>query len=300
MIRIGMIGLDTSHSVAFTELLNNASNPHHVPGGQVVAAFSGSSPDFPFGAARVQGFTEELSGKYGVRIMDSIEAVAEASDVILLESADGRVHLEQFKVLAPYGKPVFIDKPLSVYYRDAVRIAELADRHSVRLMSSSSLRYSTGLEEVLRDRDFASGITGAEAFGPLEMLETQPGFFWYGVHTAEMLYRIMGRGCKSVSASSWPKYDLIAGEWEDGRIGTVRGAREGMKGFGALLYGSREPRLVDVTKDVKPFYASLVERIMEMFTTGRVDVPVEETLELIRFLEAANESVTRGGSPVRL
>jgi len=300
MLKIGMIGLDTSHSVAFTELLNNAANPHHVPGGQVVAAFPGSSGDFPFGAARVKGYTEEMAGKYGVRILDSIEAVAEPSDVILLESADGRVHLQQFEALAPFGKPVFIDKPLSVYYHDAVRIAELSDRYSVRLMSSSSLRYSTGLTEALQSQASASGISGAEAFGPLEMLDTQPGYFWYGVHTAEMLYRIMGRGCKVVSASSWPKYDLITGEWEDGRIGTIRGAREGMKGFGALLYGAQGPTLVDVTKDVSPFYASLVERIMEMFVTGRVDVPIGETLEIIRFLEAANESVARGGVPVRL
>lgn len=300
MLKIGMIGLDTSHSVAFTELLHNSTGPYYVPGGQVVAAYPGGSPDFPFGAARVKGFTEEMAGKYGVCICESIEAVAEASDVILLESADGRVHLKQFEVLAPYGKPVFIDKPLAVSYPDAMRIAEIAERYSIKLMSSSALRYSEELVGALEDPSFASGLTGGEAFGPMEMLEGQPGYFWYGIHTTEMLYRILGKGCRQVSAVSWSQHDLIIGEWEDGRIGTIRGAREGMRGFGALLYSTQGPRLVDVTKDKKPFYAGLVEHIMDMFMTGKVDVPLHETLEIVRFLEAANESASRGGVPVRL
>jgi len=40
----------------------------------------------------------------------------------MLESADGRVHPEQFRRIAPYGKPVFIDKPLAVSVRDAEEI----------------------------------------------------------------------------------------------------------------------------------------------------------------------------------
>ncbi|HVV71145.1 MAG TPA: oxidoreductase, partial [Verrucomicrobiae bacterium] len=44
-LRIGIIGCDTSHVVAFTETFNNPSSPGHVPGGKVVAAFKGGSPD---------------------------------------------------------------------------------------------------------------------------------------------------------------------------------------------------------------------------------------------------------------
>src|SRR5436190_16796273 len=38
-LRIGMIGLDTSHAIAFTKLINDARDPSHVPGGKVIAAF---------------------------------------------------------------------------------------------------------------------------------------------------------------------------------------------------------------------------------------------------------------------
>lgn len=98
-LKVGMIGLDTSHVVAFTDLLNNQDNRHHVEGSKVVAAFKGGSPDMPISANRVEGFTEKLVSDYGIEIVDSIEQLAGISDAILLESVDGRVHLEQFKQL---------------------------------------------------------------------------------------------------------------------------------------------------------------------------------------------------------
>ena len=99
-LKVGIIGLDTSHVVAFTGLLNDKNHEYHIPGGKVLVAYPGGSPDFELSIGRVKGFTEELQTKYGVEIVDSVEAVAEASDAILLESVDGRVHLEQFKRLS--------------------------------------------------------------------------------------------------------------------------------------------------------------------------------------------------------
>lgn len=298
-IRIGMIGLDSSRAVAFAELLHREEHPYYVGGGRVTAAYPGGSADFPFAASRVKGYTSEMAAKYGVRILESIEDVAESADAILLGSADGRVHREQFERLAPFGKPVFIDKPLCTAYSDAQRIAELAGRFGVAVMSSSSLRYSEGLEAACGERGGAV-FSGADVFGPMDMEATQAGFFWYGVHTAEMLYRILGTGCREVAVRSEGDRDWISGRWDDGRIGTIRGSRKGWKGYGALLHSAAGPRYVDVTKDAKPFYAGQLERIMDLFRTGRADVPLEETLEIVRFLEACNDSAAHGGAAVRL
>ena len=43
-LRLGIIGLDTSHVPAFTKTFNNPNDPGHVPGGRVVAAFKGGQP----------------------------------------------------------------------------------------------------------------------------------------------------------------------------------------------------------------------------------------------------------------
>src|SRR5688572_20900366 len=89
-LRIGMIGLDTSHVIAFTELINDPTHKQHVPGGKVVAAYKGGSPDLESSSKRVDGYTATLEKKFGVKIVGSIEELCEQVDAILLESVDGR------------------------------------------------------------------------------------------------------------------------------------------------------------------------------------------------------------------
>lgn len=196
-LKIGMIGLDTSHVVAFTKLLNRPENEYHVPGGRVVVAFPGGSPDMELSHSRVKGFTEQMRDKFSVEIVDSPKAVAEKCDAILLESVDGRVHLEQFREIASYGKPVFIDKPFAISSNDALEMVQLAKRYRTPLMSASALRCAENLTNTLAKLE-GKDILGADTYGPLA-LEEHHGLFWYGIHTAEMLFRILGKGCKQVT-----------------------------------------------------------------------------------------------------
>ncbi|WNQ11893.1 Gfo/Idh/MocA family oxidoreductase [Paenibacillus aurantius] len=292
-IAIGFIGLDTSHVSAFAKLLNDEKAEYRVPGGKVTAAFPGGSPDFELSANRVEGFTKELKESYGVEIVSSPAEVAEKCDAIMLESVDGRVHLEQFRAIAPFGKPVFIDKPFTVSTEDAREILRLAEEHNVPLMSCSSLRYSEGLSHALADAE-KGAVIGADCYGPMAIQPTQPGLFWYGIHTVEMLYRTLGRGCVSVSVTTNEDHDLVTGVWKDGRIGTIRGNRKGNNTFGELIHREKGSQFVDVYAHPKPYYASLLEAVMELFENGKEPIDREETYEIIRFIEAANESRSTG------
>jgi predicted dehydrogenase len=292
-IRIGIIGLDTSHVTAFTKLLNDPSDPHHVSGGRVVVAFPGGSSDFELSFSRVEGYSRQLSEQFGVAIVDTLEAVAEQSDAILLESVDGRVHLEQFKKVAPYGKPVFIDKPFALNSADAHTMIDLASQHNVPLMSCSALRYAEALTTALNQTE-QGAIFGADCYGPMPLQPTQPGLFWYGIHTVEMLFAILGKGCVHVTATSNDDQDVAVGVWEDGRIGIVRGNRKGNNSFGALVHREKGTQFVDANASAKPYYASLLEHIMAMFTTAQPPVDLQETWQIIRFIEAANESRLTG------
>ena len=75
VLRVGIIGLDTSHVIAFTDLLNNPKNKDHVPGCKVVAAFKGGSADLKDSIGRVDNFTKSIQEKYGVEIVETIEAL---------------------------------------------------------------------------------------------------------------------------------------------------------------------------------------------------------------------------------
>jgi len=292
-LKIGMIGLDTSHCTAFAELLHRPEHPYHVQGGRITVAYAGGSPEIPLSWSRVKGFTESLRDNYNVHIVNSVDEVVEQADALMIESMDGAVHKGLFEEIASYGKPVFIDKPLALSSQEANQIHELAIRYHTPIMSSSSLRFSGALSEALQSMD-GDAIIGADCYGPMALEPSQPGLFWYGIHSVEMLYAILGKGCRSLTSAMNADYDLIVGEWADGRIGTIRGNRIGNGSFGALIHGSKGNRLADISAYPKPFYASLLEQIIQFFRTGECGMSFTETVEIIRFIEAANESRRTG------
>ena len=288
-LRIGMAGLDTSHVPAFATLLHDSSHEFHVPGGRIVAAFPGGSPDFDLSANRVEAFTDELRDKHGVGIVDSITALRGKCDAVMLESIDGRVHLPQFREVAEWGVPVFIDKPLTVSRDEAQEIARIAKENNVRVTSASAIRFAEKFQEAL----LAGGeepVTGGDFYGPVQFVEKCPGYFWYGIHSAEMLFAAMGEGCREVLAVREDKHDMLIGRWSDGRLGTLRGNRTGNAGFGGIIHRAGKSQSFDVSSGKKPYYASLLEKVIPFFHGEGEVVGSAEMVEVIGFLEAANRS----------
>ncbi len=293
-LRIGLIGLDTSHVIAFTQSLNDPKSPNHVPGGKVVAAFKGGSPDIESSATRVEGYTTQLKEKFGVKIYDSIEEMTNHVDAIMLESLDGRPHLAQFRRTLGAKKPVFIDKPFAGTLRDGLEIARLAREHGVPIFSSSSLRY--GPEPIEPKIEKIGGVLTAYSIGPAEYDARHPDMFWYGIHAIEALYTVMGPGCVSLVRTKTENNDVITGVWADGRIGTMQGNRKGFKGYGVTVTGPKG----SVTVGDKNSYRGLLVEAVKFFQTRVSPVPVETTIEILAFMEAADESKRRGGVPVTI
>jgi hypothetical protein len=296
-IRIGMIGLDTSHVTAFTKLLNDKSDPNHVPGARVVAAFKGGSPDVESSRTRIDRFTSELKDKWGVEIVDSIEELCKKVDAVLLESVDGRPHLNQVRPVFAAKKRVFIDKPFTAGYADAREIVRLSRESGTPFFSSSSLRFADDLQAMKRDEKLGA-MLGAFTFGPAPTEPHHPDLFWYGIHAVEMLYTLMGPGCESVSRVYTDGADVVVGKWEDGRIGTMRGIRDGKRDYGAVAFGAKT-NLATPTP-MKHDYRNLLVEVVKFLQTGEPPIPPEETLEMMAFMEAADLSKARGGAPVML
>lgn len=293
-LRVGIIGLDTSHVVAFTKAINNPNAQGELAGLAIVAAFPGGSPDIPDSANRLEGFTKTLRDS-GVEIVDSIENLLAKVDAVLLESVDGRPHLDQVKPVLKARKPVFIDKPLAGSLADAIEIFRLAKEAGVPCFSSSSLRFSPGIAAMRNDPKIGE-VIGCVAYGPCSLEPHHPDLFWYGVHGVETLFTIMGPGCVAVNRVQTADTEVVTGVWRDGRVGTFRGSRSGKSGYGALVFGSKgtgpsgsyagyEPMLIEIAK---------------FFHTGKPPVSAEETLEIFAFMEAADESKRQGGKLVTL
>ncbi len=294
-LRIGMIGLDTSHVVAFTQLLNNPQAKNHVAGARVVAAFKGGSPDIKESASRVEGYTRQLENQFGVKIVESIEALCQEVDAVMVESVDGRPHLAQARPVILAHKPVFIDKPVAGSLRDAIAIYRLARENQVPCFSSSSYRFYDSM--VALKKTNVGQIRGAISYGPSSLEPHHPDLFWYGVHATDALFTVMGTGCESVVRTTTPDTDVVTGVWSGGRVGTLRGLRNQATPHKVIVFGTKA---VAEQREGNDDYAPLVREVIRFFQTGIAPVSAEETLQIFAFMEAADESKRQGGCPVKI
>ena len=281
--KIGIIGLDTSHSEMFTKDINEGSLKDR--GYRVIAAYPHGSRDIPSALGMKQGIIDAVK-KMGVEIVDSIDLLLKQVDFILLESNDGRVHYEQAEKVIKAKKPMFIDKPMAENLEKVQAIFQLAAKNNVPIFSSSSLRYDKLVREVNTGK--IGKVLGADVYTPAEIEPNHIDQAWYMIHGVEMLFSVMGTGCKEVFRAFHPDFEQVVGIWNDGRIGSVRGIRKGASDIAGIAFGETG------ISQLGPFagYGPLVAEILYFFDTGKVPVSNEETIEIFRFMEAAQRSKT--------
>jgi len=290
-LRIGLIGLDTSHVTAFTKILNDPTQKDHIVGARVVAAFRGGSPDIASSRDRVEGYTTELSEKFGVKLYPTIEELCRNVDAVMLESVDGRPHLWQAIPVIEAGKPLYIDKPMAGSLGDVIAIFDLAKKHNVPVFSSSSLRYGKNTQAV--HNGSIGKVLSAETSSPYHVEPSHPDMFWYAVHGVESLFTVMGTGCESVQRGTNSVGELVVtGTWSGGRSGSYRES----KGYSGKAVGEKGESEVGAYDG----YAPMVVEVIKFFETGVAPVPAGETIEIFAFMEAADESQRRGGAVVPL
>ena len=287
-IRLGIIGTDTSHVSVFSKAFNDSVAPGHIPGAKVVAAYKGGSPDIESSISRVEGYAKELVDKYHVEIVSKIGQLCGKVDGILLESVDGRKHLEQFQEAVKCGKPVFIDKPLAATYEDAKEIARIAKAANVPWFSASSLRWADILPALKSPNNKTVVVWGP---GPLESTH-KLDLAWYAIHPIEMLFTVMGPGCVEVTRTVSDN-DVVTCRWKDGRLGTVNVLRP-YGDYGGMAF--REKDMV-ATPKYKHAYGPMLKELVTFFQTGVPPVPNIETMEIFAFMDAAQRSKENGGKP---
>jgi hypothetical protein len=298
-LRLGIIGLDTSHAVAFTRTLNEGPKDPalapHFAGVRVVAAYPPGSRDIVSSTRRVPEYTASVTAM-GVEIVASIEALLERVDAVLLESNDGRVHYEQVLPVLRARKPVFVDKPLAGSLADVIRILDAAREAGVPLFCSSALRFSASTQAVARGS--IGRVRRAETHSPATIEPTHPDLYWYGIHGCETLFTVLGADCRSVRRGTTADGRIeVTGTWDGGRIGIFReenGADR--KGYGGRAYGEKGEAPVGGYEGYDPLLVAIVQHVR----SGVAPVSAEEMTALYAFMEAADESRRRGGAEVRL
>lgn len=289
--RIGIIGLDTSHSEAFARMINalgadglgyRVTVAYHPPANKDVLKLSPS-------------ISEALT-RLGVKLVNSMDALLSECDAVLLETIHGQSHLAQARAVFEAKKRVFIDKPLSVSLEGAKAILAASEKNAVPFFSSSSLRFDPNVLKVAGGS--IGRVIGADVFTPAELEKEHLDMAWYAIHGLEMLYAVMGPGCEKVSRLYTDEADVITGVWKDGRIGTVRGIRKWPVGIAGTAFGEKGTAPLGPFSDAA--YNQLVRQIVRFFDTGTPPVAPADTLEMFAFMEAADKSRRKNGAMVKI
>ncbi len=292
-VRIGIIGLDTSHSTAFTKLLNSDDKKTEYNDFRIVAAYPYGSKTIESSYERIPDYIKEVE-KYGVEVVNSIADLLTKVDCVMLETNDGNLHLEQAHEVFKAGKIVFIDKPIGANLAQAIAIFELSRKYNVPVFTASALRF-TEQSQKLRNGELGE-VYGADCYSPAVIEPSHSDLTWYGIHGVETLFTVMGTGCKSVSRMSAENADVVVGLWDDGRIGTFRGLRTPKAGYGGTAFTSNGA----VPVGGYDGYGLLLDEILKFFKTRIAPVSEKETLEIFTFMEASDQSKHFGGKIVSM
>ena len=294
-IKVGIIGLDTSHAICFTEVLN-VKKPEFAKDFRVTAAYQWGSRDIVSSTNRYPKYLARIA-ELGVEVVPTVDELLAKVDCVCLETNDGREHCRQAEQVFRSGKLCFIDKPIAHDYADAKRICELAKRTNAKFFSASALRYSKIAQDCRAGK--YGKVAGAQLYSPspIEEQGTHSRYTWYGIHGFEPLLTVMGRGVESVRTTVGADDDVTVLRYRDGRVGSVRSNRKRWDYGGTIFFEKGKPVTLDPAYEG---YEPLLERICSFFRTGEAPIDPEETLELFAVMEAAERSVKSGGSEVKL
>lgn len=287
--KVAIIGLDTSHSVALPQLMQDPATPAEQ---KITGLLATRALRFPsaFQSEEGQDKRQAYLESIGVKVTSDFDEAVADCDAIMLEINDPALHLEYFEKCAPLGKPIFLDKPFADNWENTLKIATLAKQYNVRFFTTSSLRF---------DADFAAAVKewgkaeSATVWGPVGKAPAGSSVIWYGCHTVEMLETVMGRGAVAVSASADKNGYVFHVIYGDGRRGVVDMSRSNWKYGAAIRHAeSGELKFSAVTCRI-PFYCMLLKEIVK-FLEGGQPVSLEDSFEVMAVLDACDRAVQSG------
>jgi len=286
-LKIAIIGLDTSHSVALPGLMQDPKKKDRVQGLRAVSCLRFPSP---FQNEKGQDDRQAYLESIGVKVTRDFDEAVTGCDAIMLEINDPALHLEYFEKCAELGKPVFLDKPFADTLEKTVRILDIAQKKNIRFFTASSLRFDVDVVEGLQKVDTPKS---AMVWGPLGKAPAGSSIIWYGVHAFEILNRVMGRGAVTVSGSTDLNGHVFHVIYGDGRRGIVElTCHSSSYGICCRDAGGKSS-LIQVTGRVH-FYKMLLKEIVRFFTTGEQSVDLADSIEIMAMLSAAEASVKSG------
>ncbi len=282
MTSIGLVGVNTSHADAFSRIFNGDDETAPIIDNARITHIWGKEtrrddPD------RVNA----LMAQHGIETsVDSPEEmIGKVDGILIIDDTDGgATHADLARPFIEAGMPVFIDKPMTTDYADAVALFDLAEQHNAPLLSGSALRFPVELDQAAID---ACGTLSS-------ILTVGPGeWFYYGVHVVELLGTVTSDRPVSVHRHALDQKDVAIVEYESGLVATVQTLRDAGYLFHCSVFGDKGHTSFDVNDSIG-FYSNEMKAFVTMVETKQSPLRREQTLDVMAILHAGNRSAETG------
>jgi predicted dehydrogenase len=287
--RIALLQATSSHAEAFAAILNDPAGP--VAGRATVTALW----DADINRARA-------AAAGAVPATDDLDAALDGADGVMICGRWGDEHPEIAIEAARRKLPAFIDKPLAANAGDAARVADAFAEVAVPAMSASAYRFAPEVL-ALRERldDFgdwrsghAAGISEWPDFGAKGR-----ELHFYGVHVAEMIQAVFGGGMTEVSVRTGPDSDIATLAWPDGRLLDWHLLRNAADIYEVRYYGADGTGQATIDPD-GAYYENMMDAFVTMLETGISPVPLSDSVEIVRLLDAVTHARGTPGKSVSM
>lgn len=283
MIRIGIVNIDVSHPLAFSQILNQEDRARYV------AVYNDSF--------RSDEEVEAFIRKRGLECRcETVEELAEKCDIGFIQGCNWDKHLDYVEPFMKLGKPVFIDKPMVGSMKDIRRLEALMQQ-GLKVVGSSSLRYADELTAFL-------AIPEAERGKVLNIMGTcGVDEFNYGIHVVESIGALVQKpvsvrfdGVGEVDGKRAESYTVL---FENGVTATYLTVTGVWLPCNFLVTTTKGVHSICV--DTGKVYKALLDRVCDQMEKGESTLsPISDILDSVKIMLAGRLSRERGGETVRI
>jgi len=287
MLRVGIVGSDNSHALAYATLLN----VEKMAGDEARAvAIWGQEP----------GRTREVAEKGQIEtIVDHWEDMIGQVDAVFVEDRHGDLHAAHALPFLERGLPVFVDKPIARSLADVRAILTAANASGAWVTSFSSLRITDTTEALAAEVAGIGEARVGQFAGPCDFESEYGGAIFYATHTVEIALRLMGEDLRSVSAVRSGKNVSVTAIWENGAIGTFSFLGDAQYHFHATVFGTEGLASGEILANHDGYRLS-AGIVLEGIKTGTRPYTDEQLVRPVAVVQAIHDSLAGNGTTVEI
>lgn len=286
MFRIGILGSDNSHALAFSKLANIKDV---------------KSGDYLFPEARVTGIfgldkkrTEEVAREGQIEyIAKRPEDLMDKVDAIMVVFRHGNLHTQYAMPYIRKGIPVWMDKPFTIKVPEARMLVEEAMNNNTLITGGTTCKYVYGiltLKNAVENSEKIGGVLAGAMSFPADINSEYGGLFFYGGHLAEMVMTVFGYDIKSVitSVSAGNIFALAKYDRYEIAMNFVKHSLQ----YHGIVYGEKENIVRQI--DISMGYRLAFEKFIEMLKLRKNPEPLEHLVKPVVLLNAIVKSIETG------